>query len=151
MVSGDPAAFPLCRAHAWPFGPAAREVWQGQTAEKKEKEKKKRHLALPSHYFPVFSPSRANPTHPPPLSYAATTPLANVLHRRGTTAADKTCRTVIWVFLFTDVASSGLVYFYLGVLRRCSAADVEQLRDPHTVFPLFSSGTRPSGTSSSVI
>lgn len=44
--------------------------------QRKKKKKKKRHLALPSHYFPVFSPSRANPTHPPPLSYAATTPLA---------------------------------------------------------------------------
>lgn len=62
-----------------------------------------------------------------------------------------THRVVVWVFLFTDVAASGLVYFYLGVLRGCTAAEVEQLRDPNTSFPLFSSsasGTRFSGTSS---
>lgn len=59
-------------------------------------------------------------------------------------------RIVVWVFLFTDVAASGLVYFYLGVLRRCTAAEVEQLRDPNTIFPLFSPGTRPSGASSAI-
>lgn len=66
-----------------------------------------------------------------------------------------TYRIVVWVFLFTDVAASGLVYFYLGLLRGCTPAEVERLRDPSTAlatsfFPLFVSRTQ-SGTSSSVI
>lgn len=65
---------PLCRAHAWPFGPAAREVWQGPTAE----------IASPGASITLLSSILTFPRepYPPPLSYAATTPLANVLHRR---------------------------------------------------------------------
>lgn len=105
-------------------------------------------ITTPLSYF-CFSHPRANPTvptlrvHAPQPSHWMTPPW-----RKPATIY----RTVIWVFLFTDVAASGLVYFYLGVLRRCTAAEVEQLRDPHTAFPLFvsSSSTRPSGASSVV-
>lgn len=57
-------------------------------------------------------------------------------------------RVLVWVLLFTDVAALGLVYFYLALLRRCTGAEVEQLRDTNTVwasafFPLTVSGTPP--------
>lgn len=50
-------------------------------------------------------------------------------------------RIVVWVFLVTDGAASGLVYVYLRLLRKCTPAEVEQLRDPDTpwqsgFFPL---------------
>ncbi|CAN0231047.1 unnamed protein product [Pylaiella littoralis] len=53
---------------------------------------------------------------------------------------------VVWVFLFTDVAALGLVYFYLALLRRCTEAEREQLRNPNTAwasafFPLTVSGS----------
>ncbi|CAM9995429.1 unnamed protein product [Ectocarpus fasciculatus] len=58
---------------------------------------------------------------------------------------------VVWVFLFTDIAASGLVYFFVVLLCRCSRAEVEHLRDPNTAwasafFPL-SVGATPFGGS----
>lgn len=40
----------------------------------------------------------------------------------------------MWVFLFADAVALVLVYFYLALLRRCTAAEMAQLRDPNTAW-----------------
>lgn len=50
---------------------------------------------------------------------------------------------VVWVFLFTDAASLGLVCLYARVLRMCTSADLQRLRGPQT---LWRSGFFPLNT-----
>ncbi|CAM9177214.1 unnamed protein product [Laminaria digitata] len=60
---------------------------------------------------------------------------------------------VVWIFLVTDAAASGLVYLYLVMLRKCTPSEIAQLRDPNAswasaFFPFTSSGTISSNSPS---